>query len=251
MPLAGAQLLLRMYERVAASNVKKEIIVATTTESEDDEIEKLCDEKNIRFFRGHPKDLLDRHYRAAIESSADIAVKIPSDCPLICPEVIDRVLNFYIERNEEYDFVSNLHPATYPDGMDVEVIPIDILETAWKEAEKDFEREHTTPFIWEHPERFRLGNVEWETGLDYSMSHRFTVDYPDDYELISKIYEELYSEDHIFDMNDILQLLERKPELMKINELHNGTIWYRNYLDELKTIDSKHKININRDIKRN
>ena len=131
----------------------------------------VCRENKINFFRGHPLDLLDRHYKAALEYKADVVVKIPSDCPLICPDVIDNVLDYYIENKSKFDFVSNLHPATHPDGNDVEVIPVEILKAAWEEAKQDFEREHTTPFIWDHPERFRIGNVEWETGLDFSKSH--------------------------------------------------------------------------------
>ena len=93
-------------------------MIATTTEKEDDIIADLCRENNINCFRGHPLDLLDRHYKAALEYKADVVVKIPSDCPLICPDVIDNVLEYYLENEDEFDFVSNLHPATHPDGND-------------------------------------------------------------------------------------------------------------------------------------
>jgi len=236
LPLAGAPLLLRMYERVNASRISKKIIVATTTEKEDDKVAELCKQNKIDCYRGHPDDLLDRHYKAGTENNAGIVVKIPSDCPLICPEVIDKVLDFYLSNPDRYDFVSNLHPATYPDGNDVEVIPVNILQTAWKEAKKDFEREHTTPFIWERPDSFRIGNVKWDSGLDYSVSHRFTIDYKEDYDFIKKVYDELYDTKKIFTLNDILKLLEKKTEIKKINEMHAGINWYRNHLNELKTI---------------
>ena len=236
LPLADEPLLIRMYERVASSNIKKEIVVATTTDVHDDELIKHCRSNSINFYRGHPTDLLDRHYKAALKYEADIVVKIPSDCPLICPNVIDQVLEFYLSNESEFDFVSNLHPATFPDGNDVEVMSFSTLETAWKEADRDFEREHTTPYIWERPERFRLGNVEWETGLDLSMNHRFTIDYKEDYKFIKRIYDELFDADKIFTLCDIMMLLERKPEIKKINEMYAGVNWYRNHLDELKTI---------------
>lgn len=239
MPLSGKPLLLRMVERVLSSKTNKQIVVATTTESDDDKIEELCVQNNISVFRGHPTDLLDRHYKAGLEYKADAVVKIPSDCPLICPNVIDRVLEFYIDNYDEYDFVSNLHPATFPDGNDVEVIPVKVLETAWKESDKNFEREHTTPFIWEKPDRFRIGIVEWDTGLDFSMSHRFTIDYKEDYEFIKTIYDELYSENNTFTLCDIMMLLDKKPEIKKINEIYAGVNWYRNHLDELKTVSYK------------
>jgi len=237
LPLKEKPLLLRMYERVAAAKVKKDIVIATTTEKEDDIIADLCRENNINCFRGHPLDLLDRHYKAALEYNADVVVKIPSDCPLICPDVIDNVLEYYLENEDEFDFVSNLHPATHPDGNDVEVMPVNILKTAWEEAKQNFEREHTTSFIWDNPGRFRIGNVEWDTGLDFSKSHRFTIDHKEDYDFINRIYNELYDEKKVFTLCDIMMLLDRKPEIRKLNEKYLGNYWYKDHLDELKTVN--------------
>lgn len=247
LPLAGKSLLVRMHERVAASKTQKEIVVATTTDEIDNEVVELCKKNNIKYFRGHPEDLLDRHYKAALHYSAGVVVKIPSDCPLICPDVIDRVLKFYIDNESRFDFVSNLHPATYPDGNDVEIIPMNILETAWKEAKQNYEREHTTPFIWERPDRFRIGNIEWETGLDFSMNHRFTIDYKEDYDFIKAIYDELYDGKKIFTLCDIMKMLERNPELKKINEMYAGVNWYRDHLDELKTVTLRQTSNVRRE----
>ncbi len=236
MPLAGKPLLLRMYERVAASKYSGEIIIATTAVKSDDEIEKLCKENNIKFFRGNQTDLLDRHYQSAKIFNADAVVKIPSDCPLIDPKIISKVIKYYLDNSEKFDYVSNLHPATYPDGNDVEIMSMEVLEKAWKEAERPFEREHTTPYFWENPDIFKIGNVEWETGLDYSMTYRFTIDYLEDYSFIKKVYDELYEQNNIFGLTDILDLLKRKPEIKNLNEKYNGVNWYRNHLNELKTI---------------
>jgi len=234
--LAGESLLFRQLERISNSKLKGQIIVATSTENSDDVIEKLCIDKNFNCYRGNLNDLLDRHYQAAKLLKADAVVKIPSDCPLIDPKVIDKVIGFFIEHSSDFDFVSNLHPATYPDGNDVEIMHFNVLEEAWKNAKRQLEREHTTPYIWENPDKFRIGNVEWETGLNYSMTHRFTIDYPEDYEFIKRVYDELYHKNPKFGLNDILQLLESKPEIKKINEKYNGVNWYRNHLNELKTI---------------
>jgi len=236
LPLCGKPLLFRMYERVNSAKTPMKIVVATTTEKEDDKTEIFCKDHGIDCFRGDRQDLLDRHYMAALEFKADTVVKIPSDCPLICPDVIDRVLNYYAENSYRFDFVSNLHPPTYPDGHDVEVMNIETLKTAWQEADRNFEREHTTPFIWERPERFRIGNVEWETGLDFSMSHRMTIDYAEDYEFIKEVFENLFYENNYFKLCDIMLLLDQKPELKKINRKHVGVNWYRNHPDELKTV---------------
>jgi len=175
MPLAGAPLLLRMIERLRAVKTPCEIVVATTTDPIDDTVAAIAAKSGTRWFRGHPSDLLDRHYRAAASASADVVVKIPSDCPLIDPRIIDRVLVEWSARGDSLDYLSNLHPATYPDGNDVEVMRFGALETAWSDAQKSHEREHTTPFLWDQPDRFRIGNVAWESGRDLSMSHRFTI----------------------------------------------------------------------------
>ena len=137
LPLADKPLLYRMYERVAASNLRGTIVIATTTDSIDDKVEKLCKEYQIDFYRGHPTDLLDRHYKAAKLFNADAVVKIPSDCPLIDKDIIDRVLDSFINNSNKYDYVSNLHPATYPDGNDVEVMSMSALENAWKNSKRE------------------------------------------------------------------------------------------------------------------
>lgn len=236
LPLAGQPLLVRMVERVQMAKRAGQIVVATTTDADDDALATLCETHGINVFRGSPTDLLDRHYQAGLAYGADAVVKIPSDCPLIDPAVIDRVLKFYLETAGQFDFVSNLHPATYPDGHDVEVMPLGALATAWREARRPLEREHTTPFFWENPDRFRLANVAWETGLDYSMSHRFTIDYRADYEFIKAVYEALYPANPAFGLAEILTLLKQRPDIYALNADLAGVNWYRNHLDELKTV---------------
>ena len=236
LPLAGKPLIIRMQERISLSRYAGEIVIAITDDESDDQLFKLCKQNNLNIFRGHSLDLLDRHYKAAKEYNAELVIKIPSDCPLIDPEIIDKVIQYYISNRDKFDFVSNLHPPTYPDGNDVEIMSFKVLENAWINAKKDFEREHTTPYIWENPDKFRIGNLVWETGFDYSMTHRFTIDYKEDYEFIKKVYDELYEDNNRFGLKDILALLAKKPEIKKINEMYAGVNWYRNHLNELKTI---------------
>ena len=244
MPLQGKPLFLRQVERVAAARLAGRIIIATTLDKQDDPIEELCRQEGLDCFRGHATDLLDRHYQAALHyfCAADIdrlgaaVIKIPSDCPLIDPAIIDRVIDYYLDHSNDYDFVSNLHPATFPDGNDVEIMTFSALERAWREARRPLEREHTTPYIWEHPELFRIGNVVMDGGLDYSMTHRFTIDYAADYTFIRTVFEELYPGNPRFGAGDILSLLERRPDIYAINADYAGVNWYRHHLDELKTI---------------
>ena len=212
------------------------VVIATTTEAEDDLIAATCRQEGLDCYRGHALDLLDRHYQAALHYGADTVIKIPSDCPLIDPVVIDRVIAYYIWHAGQYDYVSNLHPATYPDGNDVEIMSIGALEEAWQQADRLLEREHTTPYIWERPDRFRIGNVSMKAGLDYSMTHRFTIDYAEDYEFIREVFEALYPVNPLFGLEEILALLEERPSIYAINRKWAGVNWYRNHLDELRTV---------------
>ena len=235
--LCGQPLLVRQVERVRRAKLAGPVAVITTTEPDDDALADLCRQHDILCFRGHALDLLDRHYQAALHfGETQAVVKIPSDCPLIDPTVIERVLGFYHAHEGQYDFVSNLHPATYPDGNDVEVMTMPALATAWREASRPLEREHTTPFFWENPGRFRLANVVWETELDYSMSHRFTIDYPADYQFIRAVYEALFPVNPNFELADILGLLKQRPDIYALNAEYAGVNWYRNHLGDLKTV---------------
>jgi spore coat polysaccharide biosynthesis protein SpsF len=239
MPLQGKPLFVRQAERVKAARLSGRVIIATTTEAGDDPIEAVCRQEGLDCFRGDVHDLLDRHYQAALRYPADTVIKIPSDCPLIDPAIIDKVIAFYLDHPGEYDFVSNLHPATYPDGNDVEIMTFATLERAWREADRPMEREHTTPYIWERPEQFRIGNVTMDGGVDYSMSHRFTIDYAEDYAFIRAVYDELYPVNPLFGVDDILSLLGRRPDMYAINAGYAGVNWYRNHLEELRTVGTE------------
>ena len=239
LPLAGAPLLVRMAERVRAARASFELVIATTTEPSDDEIATVCAAHGLHVFRGHPTDLLARHLAAGESVSADVVVKIPSDCPLIDPACIERVLAFFEATRGEYDFVSNLHPPTWPDGNDVEVMPIELLRLAAREADKAHEREHTTSFFWDRPERFRIGNVAWETGRSLAASHRFTIDYAEDYAFVAAVYAALYTPyEPPFSLARVLALLAERPDVLALNAKHVGVSWYRNHPGELKTIDA-------------
>jgi spore coat polysaccharide biosynthesis protein SpsF len=236
LPLAGEPLLSRMLQRLRAARSPFELCVATTAEPQDEPIAKLAERAGIACMRGHPSDLLDRHVQAARVAGADAVAKIPSDCPLIDPAVVDRVLGAFLE-DPSVDYVSNLHPATWPDGYDVEVMTTAALEVAHREATRTHEREHTTPFLWDQPGRFRVKNVAWER--DLQMSHRFTIDYPEDYAFIRTVFEALHREDEApFGLEAILSYLDRHPEVFALNQKYAGVNWYRHHLGELRTIDA-------------
>jgi spore coat polysaccharide biosynthesis protein SpsF len=237
LPAAGRPLLAHLIERVKRAESVGTVVLATTIDPADGILEELGRLLGVETCAGHPTDCLDRHVQAARLLEADAVVKIPSDCPLIDPAVIDRVLSMFLQDPERYDYVGNLHPESYPDGNDVEIMSRRALETAWKEAVRSHEREHTTPFLWDQPDRFRLGSCLWERGLDLSRVHRWVLDYPEDYQLIRTIYERLYSVRPEFEMDDILDLLAREPELAAVNRRHIGRRWYDGHSGELRTLN--------------
>ena len=249
--LCDKPLLIRMVERIERSLKAGLIVIATSINGDDDIIDNLSTSNGIECFRGSLNDLLDRHYQVAVRYKADAIVKIPSDCPLIDPKIIDQVIDYYIESYPAFDYVSNLHPASYPDGNDVEIISFHALETAWKEARLNFEREHTTPYLWENRDKFMIGNVAWESGLDYSTSHRWTIDYEEDYLFISKVFDTLFPNNPSFGLYDILNLIENQPDLADINRKYLGKYWYINHLDELKTIDDFKKKLLDNELRNN
>ena len=235
MEVLGKPLLLHQIERIEHAKDVDKVVVITSTQKENDLIEEICKEGNVACFRGSELDLLDRHYKAAIEYRADFVIKIPSDCPLVDPKIVQAVLTLWESNKNLYDYVSNYHPPTFPDGLDVEGCTFETLEFAWHRAKKTYEREHTFPYIWDQPSKFRIGNIVNRYGNMF-MSHRWTLDYLEDYQFIKTIFEELRNIPY-FGMSDVLDLLERKPEISEINKMYLGVNWYRNHAGMLTTVD--------------
>lgn len=225
--ICGKAMLEHEILRIKDSKLIDNVVLATTDKEQDEPVAKIGEKNGISVFRGSEKDVLDRFYQAAKKFEADIIVRLTGDCPLHDSAVIDKVIQFYLDNNDKYDYVSNVRPATYPDGMDVEVFPFSILENFWMEGKMPSDREHVTGFLARNLDLFRIGNVEHDQDVS---SVRLTVDEPRDFELVKKIYSELYTKKNNFDLNDIMDLFSRRPELLKINE---GIIMNEGYLKSL------------------
>lgn len=213
--ILGKPVILWDLERVSLSKLINDIVVAIPVGKENDIIADTIQNHNPRILisRGSEDDVLDRYYNAAKKSKAEIVVRITSDCPLIDPIVVDKVIEQFL--NIDCDYCSNSLKRTYPRGLDTEVFSFDVLAKAWREAKKDYEREHVTPYIIENPEKFKLINVSNDIDLS---QHRWTLDMKEDFEFIKEVYQKIYPEKHIFFMDDILELLNREPELIDINK---------------------------------
>ncbi len=188
-----------------------EVIVATTDLAGDDPIVKECTHRGVAYFRGSESDVLDRYYQAAKAFGAEAVVRITSDCPLIDPRLVDEMIQVFI--SGEADYASNVIPRSYPRGLDTEVFTASALERAWLEAKESHQREHVTPYFYEHPELFRMASATADA--DYSR-YRWTLDTSEDLELIRAIYSRFDNLDD-FDWQEVLALMNREPDLADLN----------------------------------
>ena len=211
MDLGGETTLARVVRRLQRSRQVTKIVVATTTARGDQAIIRECEHLQVVCFRGEEQDVLDRYYQAASANAADAVVRVTSDCPLIDPELVDETVEVF--RDEHADYASNVFPRTYPRGLDTEVFSFDALDRAWREAREAHQREHVTPYLYEHPQIFKLASLSG--AADYSR-YRWTLDTREDLELLRAIYSRFDGRDD-FSWLEVLRLMEREPELAELN----------------------------------
>jgi len=239
MDINGKPLLWHIVNRVSASKYVSKIVLATSTDKKDDKIEDFAKEYRINIFRGSEDDCLDRYYQTAKKYNADVIVRITGDCPLICPDIIDKVILEYL--NDSYDYVTNTILYTYPDGCDVEVFSFKALEKAWKESKDHVEREHVTVYI-KNSGKFKIKNVYNENPVNPE-EYKWSVDRIEDLEFVREVYKYLYQNGKIFSHKEIMNLLKQHPEIKKINSnaiMNEG--YYRSFLKTPKVKPKKIKI---------
>jgi spore coat polysaccharide biosynthesis protein SpsF len=210
--LCGQSVLARVVNRTRRTRLLGKVVVATTDQPADDAIARECERLSIPCFRGNEADVLDRYYRAAQHFAADSVVRITSDCPLIDPELIDATVRALLDQKAEY--ATNSLVITYPRGLDVEVFTANALDSAWREAREHYQRTHVTPYLYENPERFKIASLPSDEDLGH---HRWTLDTPEDWELIEAIYTDCGGGRDDFSWRQVLELLRRKPQLAEIN----------------------------------
>lgn len=203
-------------DRLKRVNNINKIIIATTTLEKDDLIVEEADRLKVAYYRGSEEDVLSRYYYAAKENNADIIVRVTSDCPLIDSEVTEKIIQYYLDNDDKYDYVSNTIDRTYPRGLDTEVFSFKALEKAFNKATSQRDREHVTPYIWDNFNIFKL--KQYKNDVDYSQL-RWTLDTMEDFELINCIYTLLYpKKGNNFNIKDIIELYKEYPELEEINK---------------------------------
>jgi spore coat polysaccharide biosynthesis protein SpsF len=208
--LVGAPMILRQIERLKRAKRLDQIVVATSTDASDDGLAERLVAEGIGVYRGSLEDVLGR-FVGALEtfSGHETVVRLTADCPLADPDVIDETIALF--EGSRADYASNTpERRSYPKGLDIEVMRADVLRTTATEATDPYDREHVTPFIYGHPERFKV------VGLEQHASEgevRWTVDRPDDLEFVRAVYEALYPRKADFTSNNVRVFVQSRPDL--------------------------------------
>lgn len=212
-PAAGKPLLEHQLERLRRVSNADETVVATSRLPGDDVIAELCARAGVRCHRGDERDVLNRFHEAARAFAADVIVRSTADCPLIDPGLVEELIAAFLKSGADYGSNAAID-RTYPRGLDAEVCTFKALDEAERESTSDFEREHVLEFILGRPERYRFVSLKNDEDLG---AMRWTVDTPEDYELVRRVFETLYPRDPAFGWRDVLALLREKPEWAALN----------------------------------
>ncbi len=213
-PIAGRPMLSYQVERLQRVTCADRLVIATSTKPGDDIIERFCEDAKIECTRGLEHDVLSRYDQTARKVGAGTVVRVTADCPLIDPGLIDAAIDGFGAPEGRFDFLSNMLEPSWPYGMAVEVFTAAALAEACREATDEAEREHVTPFLYRRPKRYRLKSMTMEPDLS---GHRWTVDTPEDFELVTRILATLYARKPDFTMPDVLALLKENPSWELIN----------------------------------
>lgn len=221
--IEGKPLIWHVINRLRYSEMIDGIVVATTTNPNDDSLESWCRGEDVKCFRGSENDVLNRYYQASLAFPSDIVVRITADDPFKEPRIIDQVIQKLLEGG--YDLATNNFPPSFPEGFDCEAFTFSALEKMEKSTKDEFEREHVTQYIYHNPEIFRIGNVSSEIQLS---SYRWTIDNEEDYEMVKAIYEKREkNKNGILLMGEILEILNRYPEIVSINSKVKRSAMYQ------------------------
>lgn len=234
LPLLGKPMIFRQIERIKHSKRIDQLVVATSYHESDEQLFNICKQYGVECMRGNLNDVLDRFFEVAKLYKPDHVVRLTGDCPLIDPRLIDDVIQFHLEGN--FDYTSNTLEPTFPDGLDVEIFKYSCLIDAKENAYLPSEKEHVTPFMTKNL-TYNKGSYKGEH--DFS-NYRWTVDERLDFELVEKIYSELYTEGSLFNTKDILDYIEHNPELKNFNTLYKRNEGYIKSLeDDASTFERK------------
>lgn len=207
MPLSGKPVLWHVVERARRISGAGKVVVATSVEPTDDPIAEWCCGQNVDLYRGPLENVLKRYVDCADQIAADVVVRVTADCPLLDPEVSNEVLEAFLRSQSDYCTLAQ----GYPDGLDTQVFGVSALRSAHQRADSAEEREHIGLYIERNPSMFSKSEAKIFSGLD---QHRWTLDYPRDYEFLQRIFGLFFDEDPFFSSRKVLERLDDDPDLM-------------------------------------
>lgn len=227
----GKPMLAVIIDRLRQAKKLDKIVVATTTNEADQAIIRFAKSYGVEVYAGSEMDIIDRLYQTIKRFDAEALVRITGDCPLTDPKIVDEIVELYQQNKGRVDYISNVYPPTYPDGLDTELVTRVTLEHLWNNVTDVFLREWFSGTIIKNPDKFRIINKTYKANLSHL---RWTVDYQEDYEFILAVFEKLGKNNELFHMEDVLELIGKEPALKMIN---NGHVRNEAYLDN-KTYSS-------------
>ena len=183
--ISNKPLIRHVYDRVSQSEKIDHVVISTSTNPRDNELERYAQNEGLKYYRGSEDDLWQRHLETAESYNATVLIRVCGDCPLVEPEVINRALEIFLEHDA--DFVSNRNPKTYPLGLDIEIYNLSVLKKILQDH-KGFYRRYPFQYILDHQDQFKVFNLELENNQNLT-KYNFTVDYPQDFEFMEKIFE--------------------------------------------------------------
>lgn len=211
LPIKGKKYIDHMIDRLKLAKKPSEIIICTSTLKEDDILIDIAEENGIKYYRGHPDDVMLRLYNGAKEIGADVIVSTTGDNAFTDPIIMDEMIKFFKEKNADYVFCKDL-----PIGIQSYIIRLSIMKDAI-ERKDDVDTEIWGGYL-NQPDRYRVFEYKVNDPLLNHPEWRLTLDYPEDYEFFKKIFDELYREDEIFSFKEIMKLLKEKSEIIQINQ---------------------------------
>lgn len=210
-PVGGVPMVEVLLARLACAREVDEVMVATSVDACNQPLFDHVTALGFKCYRGSENDVLDRYAQAARLAKADVVIRITGDCPLVDPVLVDEAIRLF--RASNVDYLSNVSPPTFPDGLDIEVFTVQALEKAAREASRPFDREHVTPYLRTN-DQFRRVGLQHDEDLS---GLRWTVDESADYEVMSKVFTH-FSPDIHFGWQQVLQLQRSQPEIFDINK---------------------------------
>jgi len=215
-PIVGKPMLALQVERIRQSILIDDVVIATTTNAGDDAVERVADELGVGCYRGSEADVLSRVIEALKAFAADVNVEFMADNPIPDPLLVDSIVGFFLKNADRFDYVTNALRTTYPPGAEVHVYPVDTLFDVGEHVDDPALREHVGIHITQNPDRYRIHNLEappWYHAPDIHLE----VDTPEDFEVVSAVYEHFYPRSPGFTLAEVLGFLREHPEIARRN----------------------------------